>query len=94
MLLLALFLALPLSLRYLTSWRMKRMQVAVLQQDREVRVLLARYEQLTEELRRVKQSRRQCEVKRSFLTMDIQEGRRQLEELRASGSPSDRRLAA
>lgn len=93
MLILVLLLAVPLSLRYLASWKMRQMRGALLQQEREARALMARYEQLTEDLRWVKQGRRQCEVRSSFLTADIQESRRVLEHLR-SGSPAGRRLAA
>ena len=93
MLTLVLLLAVPLSLRYLASWKMKQMRGALLQQEREARSLMARHEQLTEDLRWVKQGRRQCDVRRSFLTADIQESRRVLEQLR-SGSPTGRRLAA
>ncbi len=90
---LVLLLAVPLSLRYLASWKMKQMRGVLLQREREARTLMARYEQLTEDLRWVKQGRRQCEVRRSFLTADIQESRRVLEHLR-SGSSADKRLAA
>ena len=93
MLILVLLLALPLSLTYLASWKMRQIRTALLQQEIETNALMARYEQLTEDLRWVKQGRRQCEVRRSFLTVDIQESRRVLEQLR-SGSPAGRRLAA
>ena len=93
MLILALLLAVPLSLRYLASWKMRQIRAALHQQETEASALMARSEQLTKDLRWVTQGRRQCEVRRSFLTADIQESRRVLEQLR-SDSPADRRLAA
>jgi hypothetical protein len=54
---------------------------------------MARYEELTEDLKWVEQGRRQCDVRRSFLAADIAESRRVLDQLR-SASPADKRLAA
>ena len=93
MLVLLVLLLVPLCLRYLASWKMKKMQAALLQGDREVRALLERCESVTAELRQVRRGCRQYEVRRSFLYSDIQEGRRRLERLREA-AVTDRRLAA
>ena len=50
---LILLVVVPLSLRYLASWKMRQMRVVLLQQEKEARALMARYEELTEELTEV-----------------------------------------
>ena len=93
MLILVLLVAVPVSIRYLVSWKMRLLREELLRQEKEVRALMVRYEELTDNLRWVRQGRRQCEVRRSFLTADIVESQRVLEQLRST-SPADRRLAA
>ena len=90
---LVLLVVVPLSLRYLASWKMRQMRAVLLQQEKEARALMARYEELTEDLKWVEQGRRQCDVRRSFLAADIAESRRVIDQLR-SASPADKRLAA
>ena len=95
MLAIACLLLLPIALGYLTSWRMAVLREALRREEEEVARLASRYHGLREELRRARSLKRQHEVRRAFVTSDIQSERRKLEALRRpSTSAESVRIAA
>ena len=79
----ACLLLLPLSIRYLTTWRMAILRDALRNQEADVAELKERYLQLREELRVARSLARMYEVRRSFISSDIEAERKKLITLRS-----------
>ena len=84
-------LALPLGLRCLFSWKMRRMQETLRRADAEYRDLCAELDGLTGEIRRVSLQERQQQLRRSRLLARIEAARNELDRMRR---PVVGRLAA